>query len=55
MAATFLIDCKGIIRHIQLDGKYAKNSRDRNAKKQYEEVEIIIQTLIEEPPPDTLE
>ena len=50
-----MIDCKGIIRYIQLDGKYAKNSRERNAKKQYEEVEKIIQTLIEEPPPDAEE
>ncbi len=55
VAATFLIDRKGVIRYIQPDGKYDKNSRDSYAKKQYEVMEKMVQALIAEPLPDAEE
>ena len=50
---TFLIDRRGIIRYIQPDGRYEKNSKDRKARGAYEKLEKQIQALLKEPPPKT--
>ena len=50
-AATFLIDRRGIIRYIQPDGRYEKDSRDRVARRAYENLEKQIQLLLQEEPP----
>jgi peroxiredoxin len=49
---TFLIDRKGIIRYIQPDGRYEKDSKDRKARQEYEKLEKQIQSLLKEPPPE---
>jgi peroxiredoxin len=46
---TFLIDRNGIIRYIQPDGRYEKNSRDRKARSEFEKIEKEIQALLQEP------
>ncbi len=48
---TFLIDRRGIIRYIQPDGRYEKDSRDRVARRAYENLEKQIQLLLQEAPP----
>ena len=48
-SVTFLIDRKGIIRYIQPDGRYEKDSRDRKARGEFEKLEKQIQTLLQEP------
>lgn len=45
-ASTFLIDRKGIIRYIQLDGQYNKNSASRAARKEYSRLEKEIESLL---------
>ena len=50
--ATFLIDRSGVIRYIQPDGRYEKNSRDRKARGEYEKLEKLIQTLLKGTPPE---
>ena len=47
--ATFLIDRSGIIRYIQPDGRYEKDSRDRKARGEFEKMEKEIQALLQEP------
>jgi hypothetical protein len=49
---TFLIDRKGIIRYIQPDGRYEKNSKDRKARQEFDKLERQIQSLLNEPPPE---
>jgi peroxiredoxin len=51
-AATFLIDRQGIIRYVQPDGQYDKNSTDKSARKKYENLEKQIQLLLKEGAPD---
>jgi peroxiredoxin len=51
-AATFLIDRRGVIRYIQPDGRYEKGSRDRTARREYENLEKHIQSLLKEPSPE---
>jgi peroxiredoxin len=46
---TFLVDRKGIIRYIQPDGRYGKNSRDRKARAEFEKLEKQIQAMLQEP------
>jgi hypothetical protein len=48
---TFLIDRKGIIRYIQPDGRYEKNSKDRRSREAYERMDKQIQALLKETPP----
>ena len=48
---TFLIDRKGIIRYIQPDGRYEKNSKDRRSRTEYERLEKQLEVLLKEPPP----
>jgi peroxiredoxin len=48
-AVTFLIDRNGIIRYIQPDGRYEKDSRDRKARSEFEKLEKEIQALLQEP------
>lgn len=55
LAATFLIDRQGLVRYVQPDGRYEKNSRDRAARRNYENLEKIIQTLLAEPAPEAME
>ena len=46
-AATFLIDRQGIIRYIQPDGQFEKNSRNRVLRKEYEKLENAIENLLQ--------
>ena len=46
---TFLVDRKGIIRYIQPDGRYEKDSRNRKARGEFEKLEKQIQALLQEP------
>jgi peroxiredoxin len=50
---TFLIDRKGIIRYIQPDGRYERNSRDRRSRAAFERLEKQIEVLLKEAPPAT--
>jgi peroxiredoxin len=45
-SATFVIDGKGIVRYIQPDGQYDKNSSNRAMRKEYEKLEKAIETLL---------
>ena len=54
LGATFLIDRNGVVRYVQPDGRYEKNSNDRSARRQYENLERMIKTLVAEPPPEDL-
>jgi len=54
LGATFLIDRNGVVRYVQPDGRYEKNSSDRSARRQYENLERMIKTLVAEPPPEDL-
>lgn len=54
LSATFLIDRNGVVRYVQPDGRYEKNARDRGTRRQYEEMERIIKTLLAEPLPEDL-
>ncbi len=45
-SATFVIDGKGIVRYIQPDGQYDKNSPNRASRKEYEKLEKAIETLL---------
>jgi len=45
-ATTFLIDRKGIVRYIQPDGMYVKNSRNRALRKEYITLETTIESLL---------
>jgi hypothetical protein len=54
LGATFLIDRNGVVRYVQPDGRYEKNSNDRSARRQYENLERMIKTLLAEPPPEDL-
>ena len=45
-SATFLIDRKGIIRYIQPDGRYEKNSANRAVRREYAKLEKEIETLL---------
>ena len=49
---TFLVDRKGIIRYIQPDGRYEKDSKDRKARREFEKLEKQIQALLQEPVDD---
>ncbi|MBI2817454.1 MAG: redoxin family protein [Acidobacteria bacterium] len=45
-ATTFLIDSKGVIRYVQPDGNYAKDSPSRNSRREYAKLEKEIQILL---------
>ncbi len=45
-AATFLIDRKGIVRYIQHDGQYEKNSANRTLRREYEKLQKAIETIL---------
>ena len=47
-ATTFLIDRKGIIRYVQPDGLYEKNSSNRAVRKEFEKLEKQVQNLLKE-------
>ena len=50
-SATLLIDRKGILRHVQEGGVYAKDAEDSQARKDYKEMREAIVTLLAEPSP----
>jgi peroxiredoxin len=50
-SASFLIDRKGVIRLIQGRGIYEKDSRNRNARREYEGLKRQIEALLQEEPP----
>lgn len=54
LSATFLIDRNGLVRYVQPDGRYEKNSKDRKTRRQYEEMEKVISALLAEPPPEDM-
>jgi peroxiredoxin len=45
-AATFVIDRQGVIRYIQPDGYFEKNSRNRTLRKEYEKLDTAIENLL---------
>jgi len=47
-AATFLLDRQGKIRHIQPDGQYDKQSRNRTARREHDKLQAAIETLLKE-------
>lgn len=49
LSATFLIDRNGLVRYVQPDGRYIKDSKDRNTRRQYENLEKKVQALLAEP------
>jgi peroxiredoxin len=48
-SATLLIDRRGILRHVQEGGIYAKDSADPRARRDYEEMRTAIVELLAEP------
>jgi peroxiredoxin len=48
-SATLLIDRRGILRHVQKGGVYAKNATDPKARADYAEMREAIVTLLAEP------
>jgi peroxiredoxin len=50
-SATLLIDRRGILRHVQKGGTYAKDAEDPQARTDYAELRKAIVTLLEEPSP----
>lgn len=48
-SATLLIDRRGILRHVQEGGAYAKNAADPQARKDYQELREAIVRLLAEP------
>jgi peroxiredoxin len=54
LGATFLIDRNGVVRYVQPDGRYEKSSKDRGARKAYENLEKVLKALLAEPVPDDM-
>ena len=50
-SATLLIDRRGILRHVQKGGVYAKDAADPQARRDYEEMRKAIVALLAEPAP----
>ena len=48
-SATLLIDRKGILRHVQKGGAYAKDAADPQARRDYEAMRAAIEGLLAEP------
>ncbi len=48
-SASLLIDRRGIVRHVQKGGLYAKEARDPQARKDYEGMRAAIVMLLAEP------
>jgi len=48
-SATLLIDRRGILRHVQEGGAYAKDSPDPKARKDYQDLRAAIAALVAEP------
>lgn len=49
-ATTFLIDRKGVIRYVQPDGNYDKDSSSRNSRREYTKLEKEIQIVLKSVP-----
>ena len=49
-AVAFVIDRNGVIRYIQPDGQYEKNSPNRVRRREFEKLEKQIQNLLKEEP-----
>jgi peroxiredoxin len=50
-SATLLIDRRGVLRHVQKGGAYAKDADDRQARADYKELREAIVALLDEPSP----
>jgi peroxiredoxin len=48
-SSSLLIDRRGILRHVQKGGVYAKDAADPQARRDYEEMRKAIVTLLSEP------
>ena len=48
-SATLLIDRRGILRHVQKGGAYAKDATDPQARRDYREMRETIVALLAEP------
>ena len=48
-SATLLIDRRGILRHVQKGGVYAKDAADPQARRDYDDIRKAIVTLLAEP------
>ena len=48
-SATLLIDRRGILRHVQQGGAYAKDANDPRERRDYEEMRAAIAVLLAEP------
>jgi peroxiredoxin len=48
-SATLLIDRRGILRHVQEGGAYAKDAGDPKSRKDYEDLRQAITALVDEP------
>jgi hypothetical protein len=49
-SATLLIDRRGILRHVQQGGAYAKNASDPQSRQDYEDLRESIVALLAESP-----
>ena len=49
-SATLLIDRRGILRHVQKGGVYAKDTSDPQARQDYQDMREAIVALLAEPP-----
>ena len=49
-SATLLIDRRGILRHVQKGGAYAKDASDPQARRDYQDMREAIVALLAEPP-----
>lgn len=49
-SATLLVDRRGILRHVQQGGAYAKNAIDPGERRDYEQMRAAIARLLAEPP-----
>ena len=49
-SATLLVDRRGVLRHVQQGGAYAKDAIDPQERRDYEEMRAAIERLLAEPP-----
>jgi len=47
-SASLLIDRAGVVRHVHPGGVFAKDSQDRKARRDYEEMRAAVERLIAE-------
>jgi peroxiredoxin len=47
-SASLLIDWRGVVRHVHPGGVFAKDSSDREARRDYEEMRAAVESLLDE-------